>query len=257
MAILTPFFPVIPKMFIRHLAVLIATALCGGAVLAQQTNNDYYQARSDPHLAELLAAVEKYHEQPGIDKLRTRFYPAAWGDFNFILSYFPNHPRALMLMGQLCEHWQDPRCNMALYFDRALQKSPDNEGVYLTRGVYLQKRGKIDEAIESYKKALEINPNSANTHYNLGLAYAAQKKFELANEHAQEAYSRGITLPGLQQKLVTAKAWKPLPPKPVPEPAEAPPAAPTAAEAPQPAEPAKTDGDKEAEPAQGQQGEAH
>ncbi|MDP1652011.1 MAG: tetratricopeptide repeat protein [Rhodocyclaceae bacterium] len=219
-------------MFIPRILVVLALALAGGSAAAQPTNNDYYGARSTPQLAELLATVEKYHEQQGIDKLRTRFYPGAWGEFNFMLNYFPNHPRALILMGQVCERWLDPKCNMTSYFDKAVRLTPENAGIYLTQGVYLQKRGKLAEAIESYKKALELNPNSANTHYNLGLAYVTQKNFDLANEHAQEAYSRGITLPGLQNKLMQAKAWKPLPPKPVPDPTEA-----ALADQPKPVEP--------------------
>lgn len=208
-------------MFIARILVMLALVLAGGSAAAQPTNNDYYGARSNPQLAELLATVEKHHEQLGIDKLRTRFYAGAWDDFTFMLNYFPNHPRALILMGQVCERWLDPKCNMTLYFDKAIRLTPENAGIYLTQGVYLQKRGKLAEAIESYKKALELNPNSANAHYNLGLAYVAQKNFDLANEHAQEAYSLGFTLPGLQKKLVDAKAWKPLPPKTVPDPTEA------------------------------------
>lgn len=198
--------------FIPRTIVMLVYVLVSGPAIGQSTNNNYYEARSSSQLSELLAAVEKHHEQQGIDKMRSRFYPGAWGDFNFMLNYFPNHPRALLLMGQLCERWPDPKCNMSAYFDKALQKSPDNEGVHLTYGVYLQKHGKLGDAIESYKKALEINPNSANTHYNLGLAYLAQKDFDLANKHAQQAYALGIPLPGLQQKLMAAKSWKPLPP---------------------------------------------
>jgi hypothetical protein len=121
-------------------------------------------------------------------------------------------------MGDLCEVWRDPRCNMASYFDKAIQLTPENGGIYLTQGVHLQKRGKLKEAIESYKKSLELDPSSANAHYNIGLAYVAIKEYALANEHAHQAYAGGMPLPGLQNKLVAAKAWKPLEPKPVVEP---------------------------------------
>lgn len=197
----------------RTVLSVVVAAACGYAV-AQQSNNDYYAARSSARLSELLVAVEKYHLQPGIDKFRARQYPAAWGDFQFILNYFPNHPRALVLMGGLCETWRTPKCNMATYFDQALRVAPESSGVYLTQGVYLQKQGKLNEAIESYKKSLQFDPSSANAHYNLGLAYAAAKRFDLANEHAQQAYASGVSLPGLQSKLVAAGAWKPLAAKP-------------------------------------------
>ena len=201
-------------MFNRRTLLSIAVALAPALAAAQATNNDYYNARASQQSSELLTAVEKYHLQQGIDKMRTRLWQAAWGDFNFILNYFPNHPRVLLLMSELCESWRNPKCNMGEYFEKALQVSPNNAGIHLTMGVYLQKRGKLNEAIESYKKSLEINPGSANAHYNLGLAYAAQKQNALANEHAQKAYSMGQMPPGLRNKLVAAGAWKDIEQKP-------------------------------------------
>lgn len=192
-------------------------AVTAQVACAQKRDNDYYLARGDKDLGALLATVEKYHLQKGLDAVRSKHYLYAHGDLNFILNYFPNHPTALLAMGDLCEAWRDSRCNIEAYFEKALQISPNNERLHLTRGIYLQKRGRLDSAVESYKKALELDPTSANAHYNLGLALVAQKKFDLANQHAQEAYSRGITLPGLQEKLIAAKAWKPVPPASVRE----------------------------------------
>lgn len=205
-------------MFIRPILVSLAALLVPSYAVAQATGNDYFQARSSQQLSELLSTVERYHLQQGVDKMRSRQYSAAWSDFNFILNYFPNHPRALLLMSDLCGKWQARQCNMDEYFDKALRRSPENAGIHLTKGIHLQKRGKLDEAIDSYKKSLEYNPGSANTHYNLGLAYVAKKEFTLANEHAQQAYSLGISLPGLRDKLVAANAWKPIEAKPSVEP---------------------------------------
>lgn len=192
-------------------------ALAPALAAAQATNNDYYNARASQPSSELLTTVEKYHLQQGIDKMRARLWQAAWGDLHFILNYFPNHPRALLLMAEVCQKWRNPKCNMGEYFEKAIQVSPSNAGIHLTMGVYLQKQGKLSEAIESYKKSLEINPDSANTHYNLGLAYAAQKQNALANEHAQKAYSMGQMPPGLRSKLEAVGAWKTIETKPVAE----------------------------------------
>jgi tetratricopeptide (TPR) repeat protein len=202
-------------MSMRFSAVIVS-AFCAGHALAQ-TPNDYYMAQSTAATAELLRNVESYHLSQGIKQMRDRQPHSAWNDFDFILRYFPNHPHALMLMGSLCEVWRDPKCNMASYLDKAVRLTPGNAGIYLTQGVYLQKRGKLEDAIASYKKSLELNPNSANAHYDIGLAYVATKQYALANEHAQQAYALGMTLPGLQNKLVAAKAWKPIEPKPVEE----------------------------------------
>ena len=177
-----------------------------------QTPSNYYTALSTAGTTELLKNVEGYHLEQGIQKLRVRQYEYAWGDFDFMLRYFPNHPRALMLMGELCEAWRNPKCNMEHYLGKAIRISPENDSVYVAQGVYLQRRNKLKEAIESYKKALEFNVGSANAHYNLGLAYVATRQYELANEHAQKAYRMGMTFPGLQSKLVAVGAWKAIPP---------------------------------------------
>jgi len=199
------------------IAVLMTIAFSTNRASAQATGNDYYQGHSTPALETLLRNVENFHVRQGMDQVRLKRYAAAWGDFDFILRYFPNHPRGLLLMAELCQVWRSPKCNMADYFQKAIQLSPNNEGIYLTKGAYLQKRGQIDDAIENYKKSLELNPDSAHAHYNLGLAYVIKKQHSVANEHAQKAYELGSMPPGLRDKLIAAGAWKPIAKKPAPE----------------------------------------
>lgn len=203
-------------MLIRLLCSLTAL-LCASTLLAQTQNHDYYQAHLSPTTAQLLNNVEKYHEEQSKDYMRRKQYDGAWKGFDFILRYFPNHPRGLLLMSELCLVWKNRQCDMESYFDKAVRLSPNHPGVYLTKGIYLHKRGKLNEAIDSYKKSLEFNPSSANAHYNLGLVYVAQKQYSLANEHAQQAYALGIDLPGLRNKLIAAGAWKVIEAKPTQE----------------------------------------
>jgi len=47
--------------------------------------------------------------------------------------------------------------------------------------------GRIDEAIEHYERSLELNPASAPTHYNLGIAYAARGHRDEARTEFQKA----------------------------------------------------------------------
>ena len=42
---------------------------------------------------------------------------------------------------------------------------------YNRMGVFLDSQGKIDEALEKYKKALRIDPSNREAHYNLAVAY--------------------------------------------------------------------------------------
>lgn len=189
-----------------------------------QVPQDYYSHKSNPAVAETLRTVEKYHLQQTINELRTKRYSDAWADVDFILRYFPNHPQGLMLMAKLCEVWRDPKCNTEGYFDKAVSVNPNVPGIYLTRGIFLHRNKRLPDAIANYKKALEISPDSVNAHFNLAIAFLAQKQYAAANEHAQQAYALGLTLPGLRSQLQAAGAWKAIEVKPTeaaPQPAEA------------------------------------
>jgi Flp pilus assembly protein TadD len=47
--------------------------------------------------------------------------------------------------------------------------------------------GRVDEAIDHYERSLELNPTSAPTHYNLGIAYAARGRRDEARKEFQKA----------------------------------------------------------------------
>ena len=201
----------------HKLSLFLALVLASAMVSAQPANNDYYGARSNPELAALLSTVEAYHLQQGFDKMRDKRFGPAKSEFDFILRYFPNHPRAILAMTELCQAWKDSKCDLDSYFSKAISVNPNSPGVYLTKGMYEQKNKKLKEAVESYKRALEIDPNSANVHYNLGLAYVELRQYALGNEHAQRAYALGWQLPGLRSKLTAVGEWKTIEPKPTPD----------------------------------------
>jgi tetratricopeptide (TPR) repeat protein len=202
------------------LAGLVLAAIAVPAIA--QSPTDYYLTRSDKAAAGLLEQVEKYHLGPAVSNLRGGKYEYSHNEISFILKYFPNHPQALVLLSELCVRWKQPaRCDADARFQRALQINPNVADTYTIQGMYLQNTGRTDQAIENYKKALERNPVSLNAHYNLGLAYVSKKNFEEANRHAQQAYALGMTLPGLRNMLTKAGAWKPLPAEPAAPPAAA------------------------------------
>lgn len=200
------------------LACLVLAALA--LPVRAQSPTDYYITRSDKAAGNLLEQVEKYHLSPAVSNLRAGKYEYSYNEVSFILKYFPNHPQALVVLTELCAKWKHPgRCDADARFARALQINPEAADTYTIQGMYLQNTGRVDQAIDSYKMALERNPSSMNAHYNLGLAYVNKKNYEEANKHAQEAYALGMTLPGLRNMLTKAGAWKPLPPNPVATPA--------------------------------------
>ena len=167
---------------------------------------DYFQARG----CGLLSSVEQFHIGPGKEKLNARFYEGAYGDFSFILNQFPNHPTALLLMAQTCEQWKSPRCRAQEWFERAVAFKSDVPGTYVAQGIYLHRAKQYPLAIQSFKSALALDPDSMNAHYNLGLSYLETKQYALANEQAQRAYALGAQLPGLRNWLERVGQWKPL-----------------------------------------------
>ena len=54
-------------------------------------------------------------------------------------------------------------------------------------GVALSRAGKFDESVESFNKALELNPKCQDCFYNIGYAYAQKKEYDKAEEGYKKA----------------------------------------------------------------------
>jgi tetratricopeptide (TPR) repeat protein len=54
-------------------------------------------------------------------------------------------------------------------------------------GVALSRAGKYDESVESFNKAIAINPNCQDCFYNIGYAYAQKKEYDKAEENYKKA----------------------------------------------------------------------
>src|SRR5881398_597884 len=64
---------------------------------------------------------------------------------------------------------------------------PDGAKPHFDYGSALKKQGKLDEATEQYRTALQFNPNYAEAHLNLGDALGGQAKFDAALPHMEAA----------------------------------------------------------------------
>ena len=175
--------------------------------MAQAGDRDYYAPRTNNEQITLLKNVESYHLGPGQAKMAKRAYPSALQEFEFILRYFPNHPQALSLLSELCRQWPERPCDADEWFEKAINRNPNVSHTYLVYGIHLHRKKQLKEAVDAYRRAIEITPNSMNTHYNLGLAYADLQQYDLANQHAQRAYQLGAYTPGLRNKLEAVGKW--------------------------------------------------
>ena len=192
---------------------LVAPAIGDDFFNVQPRPQDYYKYRYHSTYAlpeQLLRTVENAHQRFGAEKVRAGRYESAYHEFVYVLGPFPNHPEALLALDEVCRKLKSTKCNMDSRFEKAITVNPEAAGTYVIQGIYLSRAGKNPAAIESYKRAIELQPESPVAHYNLGLAYVETKDYAHANEHAQKAYALGFPLPGLREKLKKAGQWKPL-----------------------------------------------
>lgn len=72
-------------------------------------------------------------------------------------------------------------------YRKSLEIQPEDAATLTNLGVALVKNGDIAEAIEAYESALRIEPDLAQTHFNLALALRSLGKSEEADDHLQRA----------------------------------------------------------------------
>ena len=158
--------------------------------------------------------VETYHFTQSVETLRHGQSTSKIGaDIAYTLRAFPNHPRALLAMGDLArrERTAEPKgagYPVNCWFDRAIQFRPDDGTVRLVYGISLARDDKPKDALEQLRKADELMPNNANVQYNLGLVYFELKDYENSLKHAKIAYGLGFPLGGLRSKLENVHEWR-------------------------------------------------
>lgn len=127
----------------------------------------------------------------------------------YTLRAIPNHHRALMTaieysllapQKQRVPLRPPPEC----WLNRAVAFSPRDANARMIYGIYLHRKGRLDEAKRMYESAIELAPRLAEAHYNLGIVLADQSDFEAAREQARAAYDLGHPLPGLRRRLEEA-----------------------------------------------------
>jgi len=77
--------------------------------------------------------------------------------------------------------------NSITLFEHTLKITSNNYLPHNNLGVALQDEGRIDEAIDHYLKALQINPYYEKAHYNLGVALQDEGRIDEAIDHYLKA----------------------------------------------------------------------
>ncbi len=160
--------------------------------------------------------VEDHHFTSQVERLEKGQSSYLGDDIDYTLRAFPNHPRALMAMRRLSERLKTPfpkgaKFHVECYFERAVRFAPDDATAHTLYGLYLTSHGKREDALARLRMADGLQKDSADVHYNLGLAYFSLGEHAKALEHAHQAYALGFPLPGLKNKLKQAGTWRDAP----------------------------------------------
>jgi Tfp pilus assembly protein PilF len=182
---------------------------CGNPALEGSNAQDYRTATP-----EARNVVERRHFTDDVRMMRrgTSTSEVA-ADIAYTLRKFPNHPQALMTMGDYAlKVKRNPppgaQHTVECWFERALVFVPDDAMVKTVYGLYLIKARQPKAAVAQLEAALAQAGDNANVHYNLGLAYFDLKQYDKARERAHSAYGLGFPLPGLKNKLQRVGAWR-------------------------------------------------
>lgn len=201
------------------LAVAVFAALACGTVQAQkklcgELKNafgpfDYRKAASLPFEINI---VEGAHFTSDVENNIKGNSSTIAGDLDYTLRAWPNHHRALASMsrqGMIEKSVQAKGAHYPVdcYFLRAFEFAPDDGMVHAIYGNHMFAKGKTEEALREFKRAVQLEPDNPTINYNAGLAYLKTKDYGKALEHAKKAYAQNFPLQGLKNKLIALGKW--------------------------------------------------
>lgn len=186
--------PTLHRLFVALSLMLVVTVASAAGV----TPHNYF---GNDYSAHLLDMVEKYHLPKARQQMKNEgTIQWALADVEFVLSWFPNHPQALEMATTIARKKGAPE-SADKYYVRALQMYPSSGMTRLLYALHLHRTRRVDQAIEEYHKAIEMEPDNANAYYNLGLALLSEDRVAEAKKAAEKAYALGYPLPGLRKML--------------------------------------------------------
>jgi tetratricopeptide (TPR) repeat protein len=169
---------------------------------------DYY-APIDTHFKELVEKAHVYGDKGFERTWLNGNQSEVWGNLYYTLRKMPNHPWALRRLVAIHDRYPSVSLDdVKRRFECAVQWNPKIANTHLLYAMHLQLNGRTEDAVERYKKALELQPDHAEAHYNIGLAYLKLGDVASAEKHAQAAYAEGHPLPGLRNAIARARGQR-------------------------------------------------
>lgn len=107
------------------------------------------------------------------------------------------------MLNQLWIQWRLFGCGLLLLILAACNSTPAQQdatpaATYVQLGMHYFKEGEYKAALIKLKRALEIDPHSADAHGGIAILYEQLGNLELAGEHYQRAVQANPSDPGLQ-----------------------------------------------------------
>jgi tetratricopeptide (TPR) repeat protein len=162
-----------------------------------EIGGDYFLAIKDQQNRGYLSTVEKNHiticpHNPNgiMGDISEGKFLYAFEDLRYVLDRFPNHPKALMLLGSVARLAKNISIPI-FYYQKALRLYPQHAITHAQFGLYLVDIGRVESGIARLKQAIEIDPKLAVAHVWLAKAFAKNGKPGLARQAAERARALG------------------------------------------------------------------
>lgn len=161
--------------------------------------SNYSLAEATNKLENLLGSLDPPEIEPFLDltmgQLKQRRFAAARRTADQILDRAPNHPLAIEWQGtSLLSLKQSDAA--ALHLRRAIEITPNRAEAHFNLGFLLLSEGKAEEAIPQLERALELRPNMFIAAFYLGAALNQMKR----SDDAVLAYERTLQIePGFRR----------------------------------------------------------
>lgn len=117
---------------------------------------------------------------------RNRDYRSSLAIWQTVVERAPRNPRGYDGVGRALG--LEGRTDEAMtYYRRAIEVDPDYADAHYNLAILLQTKGNTDEAIHHYRSALELDPHFVEVHNNLGNALRSKGNIEEATAHYRKA----------------------------------------------------------------------